>query len=179
MSDNPNFYGLLAEFDNPSAVKTAAEKVRDAGFQYWDVYTPCPIHGMDDAMGLKPSKVGWYAFVGGATGLTCGMLMIWFMNAVDFPLVVGAKPLFSPLFAFPISYELTILFGSFGSILGMLVSNRLPRWHHPLLKHRRFSQVTHDRFYIVIESGDPKFAESPVRALLEAAGGKHIERVED
>jgi hypothetical protein len=179
MSANPGYYGLLAEFDAPSVVTAAAEKVRDAGFQHWDVYTPCPIHGMDDAMGLRPSKVGWFAFVGGVTGITCGMLMIWFMNAVDFPLVVGGKPLFSPWFAFPISYELTILFGAFGSIIGMLVSNQLPRWHHPLLKHPRFAQVTHDRFFIVIECRDDKFVESQVRQLLTSAGSTHIERVEE
>jgi hypothetical protein len=107
------------------------------------------------------------------------MLMIWWMNAIDYPLVVGGKPMFSPYGAFPPSYELTILFGAFGSLFGMLFLNRLPRLYHPLLKHRRFAQVTHDKFYIVIETDDPKYSESETRKLLEAAGSKHVELVEE
>ena len=89
-------------------------------------------------MGLKNSKVGWFSFIGGVTGYTTGMMMIWWMNAFDYPIVVGGKPMFSPFGAFPPSYELTILFGAFGSLFGMLFLNRLPRLHHPLLKNRPF-----------------------------------------
>src|SRR4026207_938752 len=172
-------YGLIAEFETPAATLHAAERVRDAGFRLWDVYTPFPVHGMDRAMGLKNSKVGWFSFLGGVTGYTSGMLMIWYMNAFDYAIPVGGKPMFSPFYAFPPSYELTILLGSFGAILGMLFLNRLPRLHHPLLKHRRFARVTHDGFFIVIETGDPKFSEAETRRLLEAAGSKHIELVEE
>ena len=136
-------YGMIAEFTTASSVMHAAEKVRDAGFRKWDVFTPFPVHGMDHAMGLKNSKVGWFSFLGGVTGYTTGMLMIWFMNALDYPIVVGGKPMFSPYSAFPPSYELTILFGAFGSLFGMLFLNRLPRLHHPLLKNKRFALVTH------------------------------------
>jgi hypothetical protein len=172
-------YGLIAEFTNAASVLHAAEKVRDAGFRKWDVFTPFPVHGMDKAMGLKNSKVGWFTFIGGVTGYTTGMLMIWFMNAFDYPIVVGGKPMFSPHSAFPPSYELTILFGAFGSLFGMLFLNRLPRLHHPLLKNKRFSQVTHDRFFIVVECDDPKYSEIETRSLLAAAGSPHIEVVEE
>ena len=172
-------YGLMAEFVNTSSVIHAAEKVRDAGFRKWDVFTPFPIHGMDKAMGLKNSKVGWFSFLGGVTGYTTGMLMIWWMNAIDYPILIGGKPMFSPHGAFPPSYELTILFTAFGSILGMLFLNRLPRLHHPLLKHKRFALATHDKFYVVIETVDPKYSETETRKLLEAAGSKRIELVEE
>ena len=172
-------YGLVAEFESAADTLHAAEKVRDAGFQRWDVFTPFPVHGMDRAMGLKNSKVGWFSFIGGVTGYTAGMVMIWWMNAVDYPIVVGGKPMFSPLGAFPPSYELTILFGAFGAIFGMLFLNRLPRLHHPLLKHRRFAQVTHDRYFLVIETSDPKYSETETRKLLEATGCKHLEVVEE
>jgi hypothetical protein len=174
-----HIYGILAEFDTPAAVMAAAERLRDAGFRRWDVHTPYPVHGMDQAMGLKNSRVGWFAFLGGVTGYTSGMLMIWFMNAYDYPLIVGGKPLFSPFFPFPVSYELTILLASFGSLFGMLFLNRLPRLHHPLLKNRRFAGATHDKFIVVIESSDPKYSEADTRKLLEAAGGRHIELVEE
>ena len=179
MSANAKAFGLIAEFDNTTDVLHAAEKVRDAGFRNWDVYMPFPIHGMDKAMGLKNSKVGWFSFLGGVTGYTTGMLMIWWMNAVDYRLVVGGKPMFSPYAAFPPSYELTILFGAFGAILGMLYLNRLPRLHHPLLKHKRFALATHDKFFIVIETADPKYSETETRKLLEGVGSQRIEMVEE
>jgi hypothetical protein len=179
MAGSPKAYGIIAEFTTPADAMHAAEKIRDAGFRKWDVFTPFPVHGMDSAMGLKNSKVGWFSFIGGVTGYTSGMLMIWWMNAVDYPIVIGGKPMFSPYGAFPPCYELTILLGSFGALLGMLFLNRLPRLHHPLLKHRRFALATHDRFFIVIETSDPKYSESETRKLLQAAGSPRIEMVEE
>ncbi len=175
----PKPYGIIAEFDNPADTMHAAEKVRDAGFRRWDVFTPFPVHGMDKAMGLKNSKVGWFSFIGGVTGYTGGMLMIWWMNAVDYPIIIGGKPMFSPFGAFPPCYELTILLGSFGSLFGMLFLNRLPRLHHPLLKHKRFALATHDKFFVVIETDDPKYSTTETRKLLESLGSPRIEMVEE
>jgi hypothetical protein len=179
MSEQNTAYGIIAEFTTPADTMHAAEKVRDAGFTRWDVFTPFPVHGMDKAMGMKNSKVGWFSFLGGVTGYTSGMLMIWFLNAVDYPIPIGGKPMFSPFGAFPPSYELTILLGAFGAIGGMLFLNRLPRLHHPLLKNRRFAQATHDKFYVVIECEDPKYSEAETRKLLQDAGSKHIEVAEE
>lgn len=172
-------YAIMAEFETPAATLHAAQKVHEAGFRNWDVFTPFPIHGMDRAMGIKNSKVGWFSFIGGCTGYLTGMLMIWFMNAVDYRIDIGGKPMFSPFAAFPPSYELTILFGSFGALLGMLFLNRLPRLHHPLLKNRRFALATHDRFFVVIESSDAKYSDIETRRLLESLGSRHIEWVEE
>ena len=179
MSSLAKAYGIIAEFETPADIMRAAEQVRDYGYRNWDVFTPFPVHGMDRAMGLKNSKVGWFSFLGGVTGYTSGMLMIWWMNAKDYPILIGGKPMFSPYGAFPPCYELTILLGSFGALLGMLFLNRLPRLHHPLLKHRRFALASHDRFFIVIETNDPKYSETDTRKLLEAAGSKRIEMVEE
>ncbi len=178
MASPTKSYGIIAEFLHAADILHAAEKVRDQGFRKWDVFTPFPIHGMDKAMGIKNSKVGWFSFIGGVTGYTSGMLMIWWMNAIDYPILIGGKPMFSPFGAFPPSYELTILLGAFGALGGMLLLNRLPRLHHPLLKHRRFAMATHDRYYLVIETSDPKFTENETRKLLESTGSKHIEMVE-
>jgi len=172
-------YGLLAQFANPADCMHAAERVRDAGYRRWDVYTPFPVHGMDDAMGLKNSKVGWFTFLGGVTGYTCGMLMIYWTNAVDYAVPVGGKPLFSPMAAFPVSYECTILLGAFGSLFGMLFLNRLPKLYNPLFKSERFRKATHDGFFIAVEATDPKFNDAETRKLLEAAGSKSIEEVRD
>src|SRR5580704_279244 len=175
----PTPYGIIAEFNNPADTIHAAQKVRDAGFRKWGVFNPFPVDGLDKAMGIRNSKVGWFSFIGGATGYTSGMLMIWWMNAVDYPIIIGGKPMVSPFAAFPPSYELTILFGSFGSLFGMLFLNRLPRLHHPLLKNKRFSLVTHDRFFVVIECDDPKYSPVETRKLLAEAGSEHIEVVEE
>lgn len=85
--------------------------------------------------------------------------------------------MFSPYGAFPPSYELTILLGSFGSLFGMLFLNRLPRLHHPLLKHKPFALATHDRFFLIIETSDPRFSPLETRRLLESTGSKIIEEV--
>ena len=175
-----NAYGLMAVFETPADAMHAAEQVRDAGYSKWDVHTPFPVHGLDAAMGISNSKVGWFTFIGGATGYTTGMIMIWWMNAFDYKIVIGGKPMFSPFYAFPVSYELTILLASFGSLIGMFLLNRLPRLHHPLLKNRRFCQgASHDKFILVIETADPKFNAEETRKLLASAGSKHIEMVED
>jgi ActD protein len=179
MSGLTPIYGLIAEFPTPADAMHAAEKVRDAGYKHWDVFTPYPVHGMDKAMGLKNSKVGWFSFIGGVIGYTSGMIMIWWMNAYDYPILIGGKPMFSPYGAFPPSYELTILLGSFGALFGMLFLNRLPKLHHPLLKHKRFALATHDRFFLVIETTDPKFSAAETRKLLESAGCRQIEEVRE
>jgi hypothetical protein len=179
MSTSAKVFGIMAEYTTPADAMHAAEKVRDAGFRRWDVFTPFPVHGMDRAMGMKNSKVGWFSFIGGVTGYTSGMLMIWFLNAIDYPIIIGGKPMFSPFAAFPPSYELTILLGAFGAIGGMLFLNRLPRLHHPLLRNKRFALATHDRYFVVIETSDPKFNEVETRKLLEAAGSRSIELVEE
>ena len=179
MADYQTTYGLIAEFSTAADIMHAAEKVRDAGYRRWDVFTPFPVHGMDKAMGLKNSKVGWFTFIGGCIGYTSGMLMIWWMNAYDYPIVIGGKPMFSPFGAFPPSYELTILLGSFGTLFGMLFLNRLPRLYHPLLKHRRFALVTHDRYFLVIETTDARFSLTETRKLLEGLHPASIEEVKD
>ena len=179
MADTTTKYGLLAEFDTTADILSASAKVRDAGFRRWDAYTPFPVHGLDEAMGLKQSPVGWFTFIGGVTGLTLGYFMIWWMNAYDYPIVVGGKPLFSPIFGFPVAYECTILLGAVGSLGGMLFLNRLPRWHHPVFNVERFKSVTHDKFFICIEATDPKFNDAETRKLLADAGSKHIEEVRD
>ena len=172
-------FAIMAEYETPAEIMDAAKKVHAAGYQKWDVHSPFPIHGMDDAMGLDNAKVGWFTFFGGLTGFTLGMTMIYFMNKFDYDIVVGGKPLFSGFFAFPVAYELTILLGAFGSLGGMFILNRLPKHHHPLLANDRFADATDDKFYVVIECEDDHYDEQTTRSLLEGTNAVHIEMVED
>ena len=108
-------YGLIAEFDSPASVLQAAEKVRDAGYRRWDVFSPFPVHGLDKVMGLKNSRVGAFSFVFGAGAFIGTMLMIWYMNAFDYPILTGGKPVFSlPMSVVP-SYILLVLGAALGA----------------------------------------------------------------
>lgn len=176
MSAKP--YGIAATFETPGALMAAAEKVRDAGFKHWDCITPFPVHGLDAAMGLGRSNVPKFTFLGGMTGFTLGLTMVWFMNQYDYPLIVGGKPYFSAIFPFPVAYELTILLGAFGTIGGMFLLNRLPMHYHPLLKSDKIVRALDDQFLIVIETRDPKFDAQATRALLSGAGGTDIKELE-
>jgi hypothetical protein len=171
-------YGLIATFDTAPELYHAAENIRDAGYRHWDCITPCPIHGLDKAMGLRRSIVPRISLVGGIIGFFTGMSMIWWTGAYDYPLIVGGKPYFSAMFAFPVSYELTILFTAFATIIGMFVVNRLPMHYHPVLKYDKISRGMDDTFFIVIEARDPRFNLANTKALLEKAGGKAIVELE-
>jgi hypothetical protein len=172
-------YGLIATFETPAEIYAAAKQVRDAGYQHWDCITPCPIHGLDQAMGLQRSIVPRFSLTGGITGFCTGMSMIFYMNGFDYQLTVGGKPFFSPLFAFPVSYELTILFTAFATIGGMFFVNGLGKLYHPVLKYEHIVRGLDDRFFVVIEARDPRFHAGHTRALLERAGGREITELED
>ena len=172
------YYGLMAEFDSPAAILSAAEKIRAAGYCRWEAFTPFPIHGLDQVAGFKNSLVGWFAFLFGGGAFVATMGLIWFSNAFDYPLIVGGKPMFSPPMSFVPSYIMMVLGAAVGAFVGMLALNGLPRLHHPLLQKARFALASRDRFFLVIGANDPKFSETETRRLLESLGGTHIELVE-
>ncbi len=172
-------YGVIALFDTAADIYHAAEQVRDAGYQRWDALTPFPVHGLDAAMGLRRSKVPIFTFVGGFVGFWTGMFIAWYMGAYDYPLVVGGMPYFSPVFPFPVAYELTILLAAFGAFFGQFITNRLPMHHHPVMNYEKFASITDDRFAIVIESQDPIYDESETEALLRELGGKEVTFIDE
>lgn len=174
----PDLYGVMAEFDTVAEIFAAAEKCRDKGFKKWDVYAPIPIHGIDEAMGLKPSKVSFSMGMAALTGFSIAMLMQWWMGAIDYKIITGGKPLFAWEQATPITFELSVLLGAFGALGGMFILNRLPMHHHPLLKKDRFLRVSDDRLVIAIESTDPLFDEQDTPKFLESVGGKNVDTVE-
>lgn len=175
-------HGYLAEFDSAQEIYHAAEQVRDAGYQRWDCHTPFPIHGLDHAMGVKRSKLPWLVFFGGITGTTTAFLLQYITQNVIYPTVVQGKPT-TAIWAipawFPVMFELTILFSAFTTLFGLLAIIGLPRWNHPLFASKRFGRFSDDGFMLCIEARDPKFSQEGTKALLEKAGGKHIELVED
>jgi len=172
-------YGLLTEFDSAVLLMKAVIKVRDEGFQKWDVHTPFPVHGMDDAMGIRGTRLPFLVLASGATGLGLATLMQWWMNAVDYPFVISGKPLFGIPANVPIMFELTVLLSAFACFFGMWILNGLPRWYHPLFTNRRFRRATQDRYFIVIEAKDPKFNRERTREFLATLGGAVVEEVNE
>jgi hypothetical protein len=169
----------LAEYESAGACVHAAEKLRDAGYAAFDAHTPFPVHGMDQAMGLPDSRLGWLVLPAGITGVSLGFLMIWWMNGVDYPLIIGGKPAFSIPSMVPILFELTILFSALTAVFGMFGLNQLPRHHHPIFNSDRFASATDDKFFISVESSDPKFNLEKTKKLLEATHPTNIELVAD
>ena len=171
--------GYLAEFDSVDAILAAAEQVRDAGYRRWDTHSPFPIHGMDDAMGIRPTILPWLVAMGGVAGLIGGLALQVFTNAIDYKLFISGKPLVSlPAFV-PVIFECTILVAAFTAVFAMLVLNKLPMLYNPLFKSERFRRVTNDRFFVVIDATDPLFDEKQTLTLLESLNPMAIERFED
>lgn len=172
-------YGIVAEFATPASVYHAAEKMRDSGFAKWDVYSPYPMHGLDEAMGVKRTILPVLVATGAFTGVGLAYLMQWWMSAVDFQIVVQGKPYGAWEPFVPITFEMGVLFAAFTSLFGMLALNGLPRFNHPLFRSERFLSVSDDRYMIAVEADDPKFDPEQTRAFLESLGGTDIELIED
>jgi hypothetical protein len=177
MSESKRPLLYLAEFDDPDAVLHAAEKCRDKGFEKWDVHTPYPLHGMDQAMGMGDSKLGWIVLACGLTGVSLAVLMMQWMNGYDYPLVIGGKPPDAVPSMVPIMFELTVLLSSFGAVLGMLGLNEIPQHHHPVFYSDRFEAFSHDKFFISIEAEDKKFDVEETKSFLESLESTHVELV--
>src|SRR4030081_2905863 len=169
-------YGIGAEYPSAAALYEAAKHVRDAGFKRWDVHSPFPIHGMDDAMGLGKSWLSAVVLIGGITGLLTAIVLEFGPSSFIYPLIVHGKPVdwrTVPAF-FPIMFELTILFSAFAAFFAVLIMNGLPRWYHPVFNWRRFSRATNAVFFLTTDPGMPPFTEREARELLEQSGGRHV-----
>jgi len=172
-------YGLLAEYPNPGALVSAARKVHATGYRHFDTHSPFPIHGMDRAMGLGQSKVGYLTLIGGISGLALATWLQWWTSAIDYPLNISGKPFFAIEPAIPIMFELTILFAALITVGGMLAMNGLPRPYNPLFYSRKFSRVTDDAFFLHIAASDSNFDLSETETLLKEAGATSVEVVHD
>lgn len=178
-SENKKVHGVLAEFRNPKELIDAADQVRKSGYKDFDTYAPYPIHGMEEAMGVKKSPLGWIVLGGGLTGCIGALtLMIWVMTTA-WPLNISGKPLFDIPIYVPITFELTVLLSAFATLFGLLYLNGLPQPHNPLFNVERFSKASDDGFFVCIESSDDLFSEDKVTNLFRDHGATHIETVYD
>ena len=170
-------YAVLAYFDGVAQLLAAAEKIRDAGYKKWDCHSPFPIHGMDAAMGLKRSPVGYIAGICAFLGGAFAFWLQWWTSAVDYPMVISGKPFNSYQAFVVVTFGFTVLGAAFGALFSMLIINRLPQWFHGVFYSDKFARFSDDGFMVSIEAEDPKFNAEQTVKFLESIGGKDIEVV--
>jgi hypothetical protein len=170
---------VLGEFQDVTSIVRAARAVRAAGYTRFDVHSPFPLHGIDAAMGIRPTILPWLVLLAGLVGLVGSLGMQWWMNSHNYPFLISGKPLFSlPAFV-PIIFECTVLCAAYTAVFGMILLNRLPMLYNPLFKIDRFRRATVDRFFLVIDATDPKFQQAGASQLLQELGANAVEAVED
>jgi hypothetical protein len=172
--DQKKILGVLAHLDNPGVLLKAAAQVRDEGYRKFDCHSPFPIHGMDEAMGLKRSPVGWIAGLMALGGGISFLALQWWTSTINYPLVISGKPFFSFQAYVPITFAGAVIGGALASVFGMLILNRLPRLHHPVFNSDKFN-ATDDGFLISIEADDAKFDAEKTAAFLKSIGASDVE----
>ena len=170
-----NEYGFLAEFDNPHLLLEAAKKMKKEGFNKFDCHSPFPIHGMDQAMGLKRSPLGYIVFIISMIALISGIALEWWTSSVDYPIVISGKPFFSYQAYGPVAFAFMVLSGAFATLGGMLFLNKLPKFFHPLFNSSKFEKIMDDGFFISLSSDDEKFDLKETKTFLDKIGGRNIE----
>lgn len=168
-------YGLVAEFNNPADLLTAAVKVRNAGYKAFDCHSPFPVHGMDEAMGLKRSPLGWMVGIMSFTGLALAYLLQGWTSAIDYPLNIAGKPFFSYQAYVPVGFGFAVLFGALTAFFGMMALNKLPQPWHPVFYSDSFEKMTTDGFYVSIESTDEKFDAEKTADFMSEIGAERVE----
>jgi len=178
MKKEPDLYGLLAEFDSPTAIVSAAEKTYEAGYRSIDAYTPFPIEELAEAIGFRKNSIALVVLVSGLIGGLSGLgLQIW-TSAIAYPLNIGGRPLISWPSFIPATFEMTILLAAFGAVLGMLALNGLPMPYHPVFNAPRFELASRTHFFLCVESKDPKFDPVTTRQFLLSLGANEVSDVE-
>lgn len=171
-------YGLMAEFDDPNALVAAAKRTYEAGYRRIDAFSPYPIEEAWEAIGQHDRRLSFIVLAGGITGLLAGLGLQEWVHQIAYPINIAGKPLNSwPQFV-PVIFELTILFAAIAAVVGMLVLNGLPQPYHPVFNVQRFEHATRDKFFLLVESTDPKFDRTTTRDFLKGLNPSEVNEVE-
>ena len=173
----PKAFGWMAEYQDENSLLVAARKVRDSGYTKTDAFTPFPVHGIDEALGIKPTILPFIVLCAGLTGLTTALLMQWWMNGVDYKYIISGKPMGITPASIPVAFELTILFSAFTSFLGMIALNQLPKFSNPVFTNPRFDRATNDRFFLYVEASDKYYNRESVKELLGGTSPDSLDEV--
>lgn len=172
-------YAVAATFGSTNDLLVAIRNVRKKGYRKLEAFTPFPIHGIDEALGQRRSRLGYVIAAAGITGILTALGLQWWTAAVDYPLIIGGKPYFAIENAIPITFELMVLLAAFGAVFGMLAFNGLPRYNHPIFNYTNYSRATDDGFVLVVERDGNHFESAVIADLLNTLGGKNTEVVHE
>ena len=179
MAKRDPIYGIMAEFDSAQALVDAAKKTHEAGYKKIDAYSPFPIEGLAEEIGMHFDEIPLTVLIGGIIGGCTGYLMQYWMAAVDYPLNIGGKPPHSWPAFIVITFEMTILFAGISAVLGMLAFNGLPMPYHPVFNVPAFGAASRNRFFLCIEAQDERFDAVATRRFLEALNPTEVTTVEE
>jgi hypothetical protein len=176
-SPTANVFGIVAEFDSADRLLDGVTRARDEGFRRMDAYSPFPVQGLAQRLGMHDRRVVWLTFLGGFSGAALAYVMQVYTN-LNYPIEIGGRPLL-PIPAFLlITFELTVLFAVLFSIGGMLVLNHLPRLHHPIFDVEAFHLASSDKFFLVVFGDDEKFDRENTWRFLEELAPVRVDVVE-
>jgi hypothetical protein len=182
-------YAAMGSFTEANDLVEAGKKIREMGYTKIDAMTPFPVHGIDDALGIPRSHLGWIVIFFSMTGTATAIFLQWYTGATrlsslvkfglsGYPLVIGGKPLFDFSFSIPVAFELTVLFTAFATFFGLWIINGLPRLYHPSMNYRNAFRASDDRFILIVEADDPQFEPVKTSAHLRSVGAQEVEVVE-
>jgi hypothetical protein len=163
----PTIHGLMAEFENSTALVHAAEKARLAGYKHLDAYTPIPVEELDEALGLRRTRLPILVFFGGVFGGLAGFGLEYWTQVIAYPINIGARPYNSWPQFIPVTFEMTVLGSALTAFIGMWALNKLPQPYHPVFNVDEFARASTDRFFLCIEATDPRFDLGGTKQFLE------------
>ena len=174
----PTYYGLMAEFDSAQALYDAARRTGQAGYTMTDAYSPFPIHGLAEALGMKDRRISFFVLAGGIAGALAGYALQYWTQVMAYPMNVGGRPYHAWVNFIPPAFETTILFAAFTAGITMVALNGLPQPYHPVFNVERFSRASQDGFFLTIEATDPKFDERATLEFLVGLNPREVVKVE-
>ena len=177
VASHPPIYGLLAEFHTPDELVAACRGAYAEGYRRMDAYTPYPVEAAWEAIGVHGNALPKLILAGGVLGLIGGFALQYWVSAIAYPLNIGGRPLMSLPAFIPVMFECTILAASLTAVFGMIALNGLPMPYHPVFNVPQFAMASRDRFFLCIESVDPKFDRERTEAFLRALGPREVNEV--
>ena len=171
-------YAVMGEFAEPEDLVEAGRRIRAMGYTKIDAMTPFPVHGIDEAIGVPYSKIGWIVICGAIAGITTAQCLIYYVGKIDYPLIIGGKPLFDFTYSIPPTFELAVLFSAITTFICTWGLSGLPRLYHPSMNYRNAHRASDDRFLLVVEADDPKFDPQKTAQVMRSVGANDVEVVE-